>query len=218
MLYEIFHPIKSLRGEGPKKKGFLFPRVEVPQKTTHTWADVARLAAILGGLVFISTLVPSPKTAEEQQKGAAVTAEFKFTESYEDYIEAVLILTRRKGFARSVDVADYLHVRAQSVSTALKTLNTEGYLVFSDDGHITLTEDGMNIAKNVYQRHVVMSALLEKSGIPASLAWEDGGKMAHKMSESTASAIQQFVGDIADKAMLLEPVPLSADAKEGAEN
>lgn len=223
MLYEILHPIRSLREGPPPKKGWLFSRLggqqPAQERRLHTWADVARLGTILAAIMIISAVLPSRDGEKvekvEEKETAVVNADVKqLSESYEDYIEAVLILMRRKGFARSVDVAEYLHVRAQSVSTALKALNSQGHLVFAADGHISLTESGADLAKTVYHRHVVMAALLEKTGIPAAVAWQDGGQMAHKMSESTVKSVEEFVGDVPDKMLDIDVTPASSDVKQ----
>ena len=52
-------------------------------------------------------------------------------ESREDYIESILILKRRKGAVRSIDIANYFGYSRPSVSRAVGILKKDG-LIYVD--------------------------------------------------------------------------------------
>lgn len=76
------------------------------------------------------------------------------TSSMEDYLEAVFMLQKQKGYVRCVDVAEHLSVTKPSVSRAVKELTKMKYLVKKADGTLSLTEQGQNIAEQVYEKPI----------------------------------------------------------------
>ena len=73
------------------------------------------------------------------------------TSSMEDYLEAVLVLQKQKGYARCVDVSEFLGVTKPSVSRAVKELSKKKCLLKKDDGTLSLTEQGQSIAKQIHK-------------------------------------------------------------------
>ena len=63
-------------------------------------------------------------------------------ESAENYLETILILTKRHGQVRSVDIASELSFSKPSVSIAMKNLRNNGYIQVDKDGYISLLEKG----------------------------------------------------------------------------
>ena len=63
-------------------------------------------------------------------------------ESSEDYLESILMLKERKGFVRSIDIANELDYTKASVSIAMKKLRENGYIEVDAEGFITLTPAG----------------------------------------------------------------------------
>ena len=82
-------------------------------------------------------------------------------ESAEDYLEAILILSRKGGGVRSVDIATMLGVSKPSVSHAMKLLREDGYIAMDRYGTVTLMEKGAEIANRIYERHTVLTKMLE---------------------------------------------------------
>ena len=105
----------------------------------------------------------------------------KIQESAENYLESVLILQKQKGHVRSIDIVNYLDFSKPSVSVAMKNLRENGY-IHMDDGYITLTEKGMEIAQTMYERHTVLSQWLISLGVDEKIAVEDACRMEHTMS------------------------------------
>ena len=78
-------------------------------------------------------------------------------ESGEDYLEAVLVLQKKIGEVRSVDVARYVGVSKPSVSHAVSVLCDGGFLTKGDKHFISLTEEGRKVAEKIYERHKFFS-------------------------------------------------------------
>ena len=94
-------------------------------------------------------------------------------ESAENYLEAILMIKRQKGYVRSIDIANFLNFTKPSVSVAMKSFREEGYIIVDHDGNITLTEKGMKIAEKVYERHEVIAEALMALGVEHDIAYED---------------------------------------------
>ncbi len=91
------------------------------------------------------------------------------TSSMEDYLEAVLVLQKQKGYARCVDVSEFLGVTKPSVSRAVKELSKKKCLLKKDDGTLSLTEQGQSIAKQIYEKHRFSQNSLLKQAFPVIL-------------------------------------------------
>ncbi|MDR0862738.1 MAG: metal-dependent transcriptional regulator [Oscillospiraceae bacterium] len=117
----------------------------------------------------------------------------KIQESAENYLEAILILSRRNAAVRSVDIAAELEFTKPSVSVAMKNLRENGYIEMDADAHITLTPKGLVIAETVYERHTVLSSWLMSLGVPDRVALEDACRIEHVLSEETFAAIKRHV-------------------------
>ena len=111
--------------------------------------------------------------------------------SAEDYLEMILRLTEEKGYARSVDIAQGLSVSKPSVSVAMKQLREGGYIMMDKDNYISLTENGMEIAQRIYERHKVLTRVLTLIGVSAEMAEDDACKVEHDISVETFDAIRR---------------------------
>jgi len=109
--------------------------------------------------------------------------------SAQDYLEAMLMMQERHGYIRSMDVAAELGVTKPSVSYSTKRLRENGYITMDVDGHITLTESGMAIAAQMYERHRVLTDMIMQLGVDGETARADACKIEHDLSEETFAAI-----------------------------
>ena len=116
-------------------------------------------------------------------------------ESGEDYLEAILMIKKRSGNVRSIDVARELSFSKPSVSVAMKNLKTSNYITFDENGFINLTEAGQEIADKIYERHTFLTNWLTSLGVDPEVAAEDACKMEHAISSESFSAIKKFVAD-----------------------
>ncbi len=113
-------------------------------------------------------------------------------ESAENYLEAILMIKRQKGYVRSIDVANELGFTKPSVSVAMKNFREAGYIVTDEDGGISLTEKGKKIAEDVYKRHQLIAEILIHLGVDEEIAYEDSCKIEHSLSEQTFTKIKEF--------------------------
>lgn len=113
----------------------------------------------------------------------------KIQKSSEDYLEMILMLKEKKGYARSIDVAAELGVTKPSVSYAVKRLREHGYVTMDEDGLLDLTASGKEIAVRMYHRHKLLSEYLIMLGVDEDIAREDACKIEHDLSEESFAAI-----------------------------
>lgn len=114
-------------------------------------------------------------------------------ESAEDYLEAILMLSREGGGVRSVDIAAKLGVSKPSVSHAMKLLREDGYIAMDRYGTVTLLEKGAEIAGRIYERHMVLTKMLQGLGVPLEIARADACKMEHDISVESFEKIKQHL-------------------------
>ena len=113
-------------------------------------------------------------------------------ESGEMYLEAILVLAKKSGYARSIDVSEYLGYSKPSVSRAMGILREGGYILMEKDGAITLTDSGKKLAETIYERHTVLSELLIRLGVDEKTATDDACRIEHVISDESFQAIKQY--------------------------
>jgi len=114
-------------------------------------------------------------------------------ESGEMYLETIYILSKRNGNVRAIDVGQELGYTKPSVSRALGLLRKNGLVEKNEDGFLSLTKAGEKIAKNIYERHTVLSKLLMDIGVDEKTATEDACRIEHYISEKTFRAIKSRI-------------------------
>ena len=117
----------------------------------------------------------------------------KLYESSEDYLETILVLGTKIGKVHAIDIARDMGFSKPSVSVAVHKLADNGYINIADDGVITLTEKGNEIATKVYDRHVTISKALMSLGVSEEQALEDACKIEHDLSEESFENIKKAV-------------------------
>lgn len=116
----------------------------------------------------------------------------KRTESVEDYLEAILVLSTQLKQVRSIDVATYLGFSKPSVSHAVKLLLSEGLIQKVSNKYLVLTETGKKIANETYKRHKFFQSMLEDLGVRREIAEEDACRIEHIISDETFQALVSF--------------------------
>ena len=114
-------------------------------------------------------------------------------ESGEMYLEAILVLSKKNGFVRSLDVSEYLGYSKPSVSRAVGILKNGNYIVVDKDGSLSLTESGKEIAEKIFERHTVLSRLLMMLGVSEETATSDACKLEHAISDESFEAIKRHM-------------------------
>ena len=113
-------------------------------------------------------------------------------ESGEMYLEAILVLAKKSGYVRYIDVSEYLVYSKPSVSRAIGILREGGYILMEKDGAITLTDSGKKLAETIYERHTVLSELLIRLGVDEKTATDDACRIEHVISDESFQAIKQY--------------------------
>ncbi len=112
--------------------------------------------------------------------------------SKEDYLEAVLICTKRFGTCRVTDIAKQLGHSKASVSVALTKLEKEG-LIKKDDWRILLSDSGRSSAEKIFERHLFFLKWFEHIGIDTQIANEDACLIEHAISDTTFEKIMDYL-------------------------
>ena len=131
----------------------------------------------------------------------------KVQESAENYLETILVLHKRKGAVRSIDIANEMNFSKPSVSVAMKNLRQGGYIKVDDDGSIILLDKGEEIAEKIYERHTLISEWLTAMGVDPEVAAEDACRIEHVISAETFDALKRHVSSMSQalKAAAAEP-------------
>ena len=114
-------------------------------------------------------------------------------ESAENYLETILMLSKKLPVVRSVDIANELDFKKSSVSVAMKNLREKNHITVTDAGFIYLTESGREIAEMIYERHRLLSDWLIRLGVSEETANEDACRMEHVISAESFEAIKRHV-------------------------
>ncbi len=117
----------------------------------------------------------------------------RLQESGEMYLETVYVLSKELPIVRAIDICEYRGVSKPSVSRAVGILKNGGYIDCGEDGGLTLTELGLEVAKKMYERHTVLTDYLVSLGVDAETASEDACKIEHVISEATFEAIKKQI-------------------------
>ena len=112
-------------------------------------------------------------------------------ESGEMYLETILILKEKNKTVRAIDIAEDMGFSKPSVSRALSILKDENCIAVDDKGLITLTRKGSQIARKIYERHVVLSDMLMALGVDQKTALEDACRIEHVISDKSFAAIKK---------------------------
>ena len=113
-------------------------------------------------------------------------------ESAENYLETILMLSKKLPVVRSIDIANELGFKKSSVSIAMKNLREKNHITVTDAGYIYLTDSGKEIAEMIFERHELLSSWLISLGVPAEIAAEDACKVEHVISKETFDAIKSI--------------------------
>ena len=114
-------------------------------------------------------------------------------ESAENYLEAILVLSKKLPVVRAVDIATELDFKKSSVSIAMKNLREKNMITVTDAGYIYLTESGREIAEMIYERHELFTKWLTKLGVPKDIASEDACRLEHVLSKESFDAIKKHI-------------------------
>ena len=131
---------------------------------------------------------------ELQQKQAKESKEFMkpvITPSGEDYLETILVLQKKLGMVRSVDVARHMEVSKPSVCHAMATLRDGGFLMMDEDHFLHLTDVGREVAEKIFERHCFFTEQLIAAGVDPRTAEADACRIEHIISDESFSRLKE---------------------------
>lgn len=114
-------------------------------------------------------------------------------ESAENYLETILVLSKRNPVVRSVDIAEELGFKKSSVSVAMKNLREKENITVTKEGFIYLTDSGRAIAEMIYERHEFLTNWLISLGVDEHIASEDACRIEHVISPESFEAIKSHI-------------------------
>ena len=120
-------------------------------------------------------------------------SKMKLHASGEDYLESVLVLQKKLGMVRSVDVARHMHmgVSKPSVCVAVNTLKDGGFLTMDENHFLHLTDIGREVAEQIYEKHCFFTEQLIAAGVDPKVAEEDACRIEHIISDESFSRLKE---------------------------
>lgn len=109
----------------------------------------------------------------------------KLRASGEDYLEAILVLQKKMGMVRPVDIARHMGFTKPSITHAITTLQAGGFVERDEGGFIRLTDVGRELAERTYEKHCFFTEMLIEAGVDQETAEADACRMEHAISEDS---------------------------------
>ena len=117
----------------------------------------------------------------------------RIQESGEMYLETIYLLSQKQSAVRAIDVGEYMGYSKPSVSRAMGILKNAELITVNRDGLISLTHEGREKAKKIYERHTILTNFFIKLGVNEDIASEDACKIEHAISDESIEAIKNFI-------------------------
>ena len=119
--------------------------------------------------------------------------EQQHTDRMEDYLEVIYELIQKKGYATAVDISEALNVSSPSVTKMLRRLDSSRYLRYEKYRGICLTREGIDVAKNIHEKHGLLSDFLKMIGVDENTANIDAEGIEHHIHPETLKKLERFV-------------------------
>ncbi len=116
----------------------------------------------------------------------------KSIEATEDYLETINSLIDEKGYAASVDIAERMNVSKPTVTSIVKKLHNQGFLVHERYRGLTLTQKGKHLAKEMHRKHKLITDFLMLFGVDEKTARQDAERIEHGLHPETVEKIRMF--------------------------
>ena len=117
----------------------------------------------------------------------------KYQESEEMYLETILLLKRKSSNVHAVNIAEELGYSRPSVSRGVNLLAQKGYIVIAQSGEISFTPEGKTKTESIYERHIVITKLLIKTGASQEVAEENACRIEHVITPELFDTIKKYV-------------------------
>lgn len=117
----------------------------------------------------------------------------EISEAIENYLETILVLSKKKPELHAIDICDELGYSRPTLSVVLKRMKKGGLILVDENNHISLTDEGRSIAEKIYERHNVISKFFMDIGVEESVALHDACKIEHDLSDETFRCIKNYI-------------------------
>jgi DtxR family Mn-dependent transcriptional regulator len=117
----------------------------------------------------------------------------KLSRTVEDYLEAILNVTLKKGYARTGDVAKELGLTPSSVVELFKKLDTMGFVEYRKYEGVVFKPEGRKVAELIKYRHDTLREFLVMANVPDDIAVRDACYMEHELHPETIRCIRTFI-------------------------
>ena len=154
--------------------------------------------------------------ADDKQSTATTSPRSVSSAAVEDYLERILELINTKGYARVVDIARSLGISQASVTNMVQRLDAEGLLKYEKYRGLVLTTAGETLARNITQRHQLLTDFLKLLGLPDDVIFHDVEGMEHHISPPTLRAIENLTRLLDGQPALIEVLHRTARGRGGA--
>ena len=114
-------------------------------------------------------------------------------ESGQMYLETILVLSKSLPVVRSIDIVEHMGYSKPSVSRAVGLLKNGGFILVDENGYITLTDEGREVAETIFERHNILTEALTRLGVDPEIASEDACKIEHAISDQSIAAIKAYL-------------------------
>jgi DtxR family Mn-dependent transcriptional regulator len=115
------------------------------------------------------------------------------SERWEQYIETIDEIQRKKGYAKVKDVATRLDVGLPTVTEMFQKLSDAELINYEKYSGVTLTESGQAMANELHEKHMTLMRFLSILGVPEETADADACVMEHNVSSETLDRLTTFV-------------------------
>jgi Mn-dependent DtxR family transcriptional regulator len=117
----------------------------------------------------------------------------RHTDRMEDYLEVIYELIKKKGYATQTDISESLNVSLPGVSKMLQRLDESKYLKYEKYRGINLTEEGIEVAENIHEKHGLLSEFFEMIGVDEDIANIDAEGIEHHLHPQTLKKLKEFI-------------------------
>ena len=114
-------------------------------------------------------------------------------ESGEMYLETIYVLSQKSASVRAIDVGESMGFSKPSVSRAISLLKKDELVTTDDQGYLKLTEAGEKRAKQIYERHTILTSLFIRLGVDEKTAADDACRIEHYISDATFQAVKNHL-------------------------
>ena len=116
----------------------------------------------------------------------------KISSSLEDYLEEIAEIIEDNGHAHTYDIADKLHVKMQSVTSALQTLSAKGLIRYQSHAPVVLTAAGSERAAVIRLRHAAFNNFFREI---LKLSPEEANDTASKVELTDSVRYREGLGE-----------------------